>query len=125
MYRLSYYPWLTQNIPPAEIDRQIKIYAELVSDELKKLGVIDPAVQVLPPVDVPKQIDQIEAGQSDIALMNPLGFVFAQQRSTDTEAVAVALRTIDGKVGSIYFSQLYTSKKTAIRSLAQVAGRSI
>jgi phosphonate transport system substrate-binding protein len=125
MYRLSYYPWLTQNVPAAEIDRQIKIFAGLISEELKKSEDSDPGVQVLPPLDVPQQIDQIEAGEAHIALMNPLGFVFARQRSAEIEAVAVALRIIDGKVGSVYFAQLYTAKKTAIRTLKQVAGRSI
>ena len=125
MYRLSYYPWITQNVAPAEIDRQIKIFGSLISQELAGLGASDPRVEVLAPLDVPAQIDQIFAGEAEIALMNPLGFVFARQRTGNVEAVAVALRIIDGKVGKVYFAQLYTTKKTAIRTREQVAGRSI
>jgi ABC-type phosphate/phosphonate transport system substrate-binding protein len=125
VYRLSYYPWLTQNVPPAEIDRQIRIFAREIAQELKSRGHPDAEVSVLPPVDVPEQIDQVASGRCEIALMNPLGFVFARERSRTIEAIAVALRIIDGKVGSTYFAQLYTSKKTAIRSLPQVRGRSL
>lgn len=125
VYRLSYYPWLTQNVPLPEIDRQINIFAALITEQLARSGAADPNVKVLPPLDVPEQIEQIIAGEADIALMNPLGFVFARVKSGDLEAVAVALRIIDGRVGKVYFAQLYTARKTAIRTLERVAGRSI
>ena len=125
MYRLSYYPWITQNIPAAEIDRNVRAFAALVTRELATRGAPNPDVQVLAPIEVPEQIAQLASGQVQIALMNPLGFVFARRRTGDVDAVAVALRIIDGKVGSVYFAQLYTSKKSAIRTLEQVAGRSI
>jgi ABC-type phosphate/phosphonate transport system substrate-binding protein len=125
MYRLSYYPWLTQNIPQETILAQIKIFAREIESQLQRLGQENPQVQVLPSLDVPEQIDQIVAKGADIALMNPLGFVFARRRTGDVEAVAVAQRMIDGKKGIVYFAQLYTHKKTAIRNLAGAAGRSI
>lgn len=125
MYRLSYYPWLTQNISQETILAQIKIFAREIEGQLRRLGQQDPQVQVLPPMEVPEQIDQIVAGAAEIALMNPLGFVFARRRTGDVEAVAVAQRIIDGKKGVLYFAQLYTHRKTAIRSLADAAGRSI
>jgi phosphonate transport system substrate-binding protein len=128
MYRLSYYPWITQHVARDEINRQIKIFGSLIKEELKRLGAPDPGVEVLAPLDVPEQIKQIVAGDAEIALMNPLGFIFARQQQTrrpSVEAVAVALRIIDGKVGRMYFAQLYTSKKTAIRKREQVVNRSI
>lgn len=125
MYRLSYYPWLTQNIPQKEIASQIGVFAGLIEEELKKLGRTDPRVNVLPPVDVPEQIEQIVSGTTDIALMNPLGFVFARSRTGDAHAVAVAKRIIDGKVGVVYFAQLYAHKKSAIRGLSDAVGRSV
>jgi phosphonate transport system substrate-binding protein len=128
MYRLSYYPWITQHVARDEIDRQIKIFGSLIKQELERLGAPDPRVEVLAPLDVPAQIKQILAGDAEIALMNPLGFIFARQQQTrrpSVEAVAVALRIIDGKVGKVYFAQLYTAKKTAIRKREQVANRSI
>jgi phosphonate transport system substrate-binding protein len=125
MFRLSYYPWITQNVAADEIDRQVKIFGSLIAQELGRLSAPDPRVEVLAPLDVPAQIEQITTGNVEIALMNPLGFAFARARTGNVEAVAVALRIIDGKVGKVYFSQLYTSKKTAIRKPEQVAGRSI
>jgi phosphonate transport system substrate-binding protein len=129
MYRMSYYPWIVQHVELGEIDRQIKIFGSLIKQELERLGAPDPRVEVLPSLEVPEQIKQIATGGAEIALMNPLGFVFARQGTggarSPLEAVAVALRIIDGKVGKVYFSQLYTAKKTAIRTREQVANRSI
>ena len=125
MFRLSYYPWLTQNVPAGEIDRQIRRFAVLVADQLERLKDPDPRMEVLPPVDVPEQISQLIENRAEVALMNPLGFVFARNRRRMVSAVAVALRIIDGKTGSVYFSQLYAHKKTGIHRLDQARGRSI
>jgi phosphate/phosphite/phosphonate ABC transporter binding protein len=125
MYRLSYYPWLTQNVSQAEIAAQIGNFARLVETELRTLGQGDAQVQVLPPAEVPEQIEQVAAGTVDIALMNPLGFIFARSRSGNAEAVAIAKRIIDGQVGIVYFAQLYAHKRSAIRSLEDAKGRSI
>lgn len=125
MFRLSYYPWLTQNVSPQVIREQISHFAGLVSEELAKLNDPDPQIELLPPVDVPEQIGQITGTGAEIALMNPLGFVFARNRNGSVSAAAVALRIIDGKIGSVYFAQLYTHKKTAIHHLEQAKGRSI
>ena len=57
--------------------------------------------------------------------MNPLGFVFARNRIGYAEAVAIAQRIIDGKVGVVYFAQLYAHKKSAIRELKDAVGRSV
>jgi phosphonate transport system substrate-binding protein len=124
MLRLVYYPWLTQNLPQEEIARTIGVFARQIERQLESAGAGE-AVQVMPPVDVPEQIEQVVAGTADIALMNPLGFVFARTRTGDAEAVAVAKRIIDGKVGIVYFAQLYAHKKSAIRSLKDAAGRSV
>lgn len=124
MYRLSYYPWLTQNVPDAEIRRQIEIFGVEISDQLAKLGQTK-RVKVIDPVDVPEQIEQVVSAQAEIALMNPLGFVFAAVRSARVQAVAVALRIIDGKEGNVYFAQLYTHKDSGIKTLAQARGKSI
>jgi phosphonate transport system substrate-binding protein len=125
MYRLSYYPWLTQNVPPELIDREIRRFASIIESQLEQRRHSEPHVEVLPPLDVPEQIDQIVNKQAEIALMNPLGLIVAQRRSESVSAVAVALRFIDGKVGRDYFSQLYTNERTGIRTLADVVGRSI
>ncbi|MBC7820857.1 MAG: phosphate/phosphite/phosphonate ABC transporter substrate-binding protein [Planctomycetaceae bacterium] len=124
MYRLSYYPWLTQNVPQAEIAVQINVFARAVEAELAKLG-NKSEVQVLPPAEVPDQIEQVVGGGAEIFLMNPLGFVFARNRTNNAEAVAIAQRIIDGKVGVVYFAQLYAHKKSAIRELKDAIGRTV
>jgi ABC-type phosphate/phosphonate transport system substrate-binding protein len=125
MYRLSYYPWLTQNVPPEEIRRQIDIFARGIGDALARHGRPDPKVVVLPAVDVPDQISQLINGDAEIGLMNPLGFAFARRRSGDLEAVAVAQRIIDGKVGTVYFAQLYARRDSGLTDLGKIRGRSI
>lgn len=104
-YRLSYYPWITQHRPPAEIHGHVQAFA----DALRSALGASRQVVVLPPLEVDKQIDQILAGESDIALMNPLGYVFARMRAngSSVESVAIALRKIDGIVGDTYFAQVY------------------
>lgn len=115
--KLSYYPWLTQNVDPAEIRRQIEVLASIVGSELSKLLGSPATVTVQRAVEVPEQIDKIVSGEHHIALMNPLGYVFARARNPAVTPVAVAERIIDGTVGVTYFSQIYTNKKSAIKKL--------
>jgi phosphate/phosphite/phosphonate ABC transporter binding protein len=124
MLRLVYYPWITQNVAQQVIADQIGVYARQIEQKLAQAGAAD-TVQVMPPADVPEQIRQVVNGTADIALMNPLGFVFARDHNNNAEAVAVAKRIIDGQVGIVYFSQLYAHKKTAVRSLEKAAGLSV
>jgi phosphonate transport system substrate-binding protein len=124
-YRLSYYPWITQNVPPDQIAEQVGIFAREIENELNKLGHANPQLQVLVPKEVPEQIKQLVTGGAEIALMNPLGFIFAREKTDNVEAVAVAQRIINGKIGITYFSQLYTHKKSAIRNLKEAAGKSV
>jgi ABC-type phosphate/phosphonate transport system substrate-binding protein len=115
-YRLSYYPWLTQNVPAEEIHREVERFAYEVERQLS--GV---TIEVLPTLDVGPQIDLLLAGGCDIALMNPLGYVFARRRAASGKkenpihSIAIALRIIDGKTGDEYFGQVYTRDSTALR----------
>lgn len=115
--KLSYYPWLTQNVELAEIDRQIKIFASIFATKLSEI-LNDPVTVTVPRgIEVPEQIARIVAGEHQIALMNPLGYVFARFRNQAVAPVAVAKRIIDGQVGVTYFAQIYTNRKTAIKKL--------
>jgi phosphonate transport system substrate-binding protein len=125
LYKLSYYPWLTQNVPAQQVHDQIVIFAQAISQELTRLGAAPAKVEVLPPLDVPEQIAQIVAKGADIALMNPLGFVFANRQSQDVDAIAVAQRIIDGVIGVEYFGQLYARKDRKITNLVDAAGKAI
>ncbi|MFN0007222.1 MAG: phosphate/phosphite/phosphonate ABC transporter substrate-binding protein [Planctomycetota bacterium] len=115
-YRLSYYPWLTQNVPLSEIHREIERFADEVAKQLT-----DVTIKVLPALDVGPQIDMLVAGGCEIALMNPLGYVFARRRADSTtkdnpiHSIAIALRIIDGNIGDKYFGQVYARDTTALR----------
>lgn len=129
-FPLSYYPWITQHVAPDELRRYVIDFARELGSQLTALSGTDYYIEVQQPVEVPRQIEMIASGLTTIALMNPLGYVFARARQPAVEAIAVALREIDGKVGPTYFAQLYTNKKTAIRfsdpkGLAVARGKSI
>lgn len=102
MYKMTYYPWITQHIDPKEISRQIRRFADVLQVELKKAKASTVDIEVLPPLEVPLQIAAIANGACQIALMNPLGYVFARTRNTNIAAIVLAQRIIDGKVGDVY-----------------------
>src|SRR5689334_13871153 len=104
--KLSYYPWLTQNVDPVEIRRQIELFASIVGRKLTEIIENPVSVTVQRAVEVPEQIERIVSGEDQLALMNPLGYVFARIRNQFVTPVAVAKRIIDGKVGVTYFAQV-------------------
>ena len=59
--------------------------------------------------------------------MNPLGYVFARARNSQVAAIALAQRIIHGKVGDVYFAQVYAHKSSGITKddLSRMKGRSI
>jgi phosphate/phosphite/phosphonate ABC transporter binding protein len=113
--KLTYYPWITQHVAPQDLRRWINTFAtelqKALSNELK----VEWYVEVLQPVEVPRQVEMIATQQCHVALMNPLGYVFARGRSKNAKSIAIALREIDGKIGATYYGQLYVAKKSAIR----------
>jgi ABC-type phosphate/phosphonate transport system substrate-binding protein len=115
-YRLSYYPWLTQHVPAEEVHAEIERFAREVEQQLT--GV---TIEVLPPIEVGPQIELLVSGGCEIALMNPLGYVFARRRADGAgrtnpiQSIAIALRIIDGKVGDRYFGQVYARDTAALR----------
>ena len=124
-YRLAYYPWITQHVEQSEIRRNICTFADVVATQLTSLNGETTAVQVLDPIEVPIQVNLIVDGKCDIALMNPLGYVFAHQRAPSVEVAAVALRLIDGVVGNTYYAQLYTHVDTGISTIQQAHERTV
>jgi len=123
--RLSYYPWITQHISAPELDKQIRRFAGVLEQELATIIAEPTTIEVLPPLDVPDQIKQLVSGDADLALMNPLGYVFARRRDSTIQAIAVAQRIIDGKIGTTYFAQLYTNRRTGISDINQAKGGSL
>lgn len=123
---LTYYPWITQHKTPEEIRHSVEIFAAALQTELKgpkQAGGF--TVEVAPPMEVPDQIKSITTGKSHIALMNPLGFVFARKENMAVEASVVALRIIDGHIGDSYFAQIYTHVDNHIPDLESLRKKSI
>ncbi len=123
---LTYYPWITQNKTPEEIRKNVEIFSAALQAELQTSD--SPAtliVEVAAALEVPDQIKSISNGQSHIALMNPLGFVFARKENPNVDASVVALRIIDGQIGESYFAQIYTHIDNNIPDIQSLKKRSI
>jgi len=125
VYHLTYYPWLTQHKTPEEIRQNIEIFATALQQEMFTSTGDVIAVNILPALEVPEQILSIVRGDSQIALMNPLGFAYAKKRNKNIDAAVVALRIIDGQIGANYFAQIYTHTDTGIKTLQDLMKRSI
>lgn len=116
-YNLTYYPWITQHKTPEEIRQSIQIFAAALQEELRNGSASDITINLFSAMEVPDQISSIAQGNSNIALMNPLGFVYARGKNRNIDAAVVALRIIDGKIGESYFAQIYTHTDTGIKTL--------
>jgi phosphonate transport system substrate-binding protein len=124
-YKVSYYSWITQGSSPAQIQAAVQIFADALQTELSQT---EPGttVQLQMYADVPPQIAAVTSEPRHIALINPLGLVFASQQNAAVKAVAVALRTdaVTGAVGPFYRAQIYTANP-AIQAVADVSGHSM
>lgn len=114
--RLTYYNGIAQGIPPQQIDAAVKQFA----GEIARAG--GPAVDVQPMVEIPQQIEMIVNGQSDIALMNPLGYVFAQRQNANAIPIAIAIRSTAFGTGPTYLSQVYVNVATGITDVPGLLG---
>jgi ABC-type phosphate/phosphonate transport system substrate-binding protein len=126
-YKASYYPWITQNVDIKEIHKNIEQLLRLVEEQFFLITAARISIELLPPMDVPKQMESIIKGESQISFMNPLGFIFANLKNTNVKAISVVERKIDDVWGTTYFSQLYTNKRTSIQKdyLKKIKNRSI
>jgi ABC-type phosphate/phosphonate transport system substrate-binding protein len=113
--KATFYPWITQNVDLKIIFSNIDALVQLTAKELQTILGDQVSITLQPALEVPKQIASITSGDSQIAFMNPLGLIFANQINAAVKAVNIVERQIDGQWGTNYFSQVYTSKKTAIR----------
>jgi ABC-type phosphate/phosphonate transport system substrate-binding protein len=125
--RLSYYPWITQHVSQTELRQQVERFAAVLSLSYANLGgAMYSGVTVLNPLDVYAQVNQIVSGDAELALMNPLGYMFARQRSSfAVKSIVVALRAIDGVIGDTYYAQVYARRDAGIADLASGRGKSI
>ncbi|MGA8576049.1 MAG: PhnD/SsuA/transferrin family substrate-binding protein [Candidatus Cybelea sp.] len=116
--RLTYYNGIAQGVTPQQIDDAVKQFAQLVT----QAG--GPVIDLLPVVEIPEQIAMIVDGRCDIALMNPLGYVFAQRQNANVVPIAIALRTTALGTEPTYLSQVYVNVATGITDVPGLLGRS-
>ena len=117
--RLSYYHGITQSKTPEEVKDAVTAFAEVITAN----G--GPQISVLPVVEIPQQIAMIVGGQSEIALMNPLGYLFAHRQQNAVIPIAIAIRTTSGGTGPTYLSQVYANIASGINDVAGIRGRSL
>src|SRR4051812_19731156 len=118
-YRMSYYSWITQGTMPAQVRAAVELFAKATEDELAKRSGQQCHVTVVMYDDVPPQIDALIAEPNHIALINPLGYIFARNRNEAPIAIVVALRPDQhGEPGKTYRAQLYTNVTTGIKTLS-------
>jgi len=127
---LSYYPWITQSISGAELAAKIAAFVELLQKELRRTLGNDLQIELLKVMEVPEQLTDLRAPPADgfackIALLNPIGYALAHSAKPAVEAVAVIQRKIGTEVGPTYKAQLYTNRKTAIKTVKDARGRTM
>lgn len=115
--RLTYYPDITQGQAAEAVRREVEVFASALAGQLSADLGTSVAIDVPEVMGVPAQFDDIVGGQSAIALMKPVTYVFAHRRDDRIVPACVAHRPIDGQVGTSYFGQVYTRRDTGITSL--------
>jgi ABC-type phosphate/phosphonate transport system substrate-binding protein len=128
---LSYYPWITQSISGPELARAIAAFVDLLQAALRQTLGNALQIDLLPEMEIPDQLKELKekpAGgvAGKIGLLNPIGYALAHRDVPDVEAIAVIRRKIGTEpAGPTYRAQLYTHRKTAIKTVREVRGRSI
>jgi phosphonate transport system substrate-binding protein len=118
--RLTYYPDITQHRSPAAIRESVEFFSQTLAAELSRRSGSAHAIDVLPVMSVPQQTSAIADGACEIALIKPSSYVYAHRRNPAVVPAAVALRTINGKVGDTYFAQIYAHADLGVTTFAQL-----
>lgn len=119
--RLSYYPDITQKQTGEDVRRAVEVYAAALGADLSATFGKAITLDVLPVREVPKQFEEIVAGECEIALMKPVAYVFAHRRNASILPACVAYRPIDGQVGTSYYGQVYARRSLGLSTLADLA----
>jgi phosphonate transport system substrate-binding protein len=127
---LSYYPWITQTISGPKLADAVEVFVDLLRAELQSAIGNDLELKLLPAMEIPDQLDELEAAPSGnvtgkIGLLNPIGYAISHHRKPDVEVVAIIRRKIGEEIGPTYRAQLYTHRKTFMNDIQQLKGRSL
>lgn len=120
--RLTYYPDITQKQSPGDVRAAVMTFSDALGAELSTKMQTQVKVVVAPVLSVPDQYKDLLAGDSQIALMKPVAYVFAHRRNEKIVPACVAHRPIDGAVGTTYFAQVYCRADLGLETLSDLAG---
>ena len=115
--RLTYYPDITQKQSETDVRNAVVVFAKALESDLSSHLGIDLEVDVPPVMTVPAQYNEIVAGESAIALMKPVAYVFAHEQDPSIVPACVAHRPIRGEVGTFYYAQIYAHRDTGLKSI--------
>jgi ABC-type phosphate/phosphonate transport system substrate-binding protein len=118
--RMTYYPDITQKQSPQGIRDAVVAFGDLMGISLTKRLETQVSITVPPVMNVPEQYQDILCGQTPIALMKPVTYVFAHHQNPEVVPACVAHRPIDGKVGNFYFAQVYARADLKFKTLADL-----
>lgn len=119
--RLTYYPDITQKQSDEDVRNAVVVFADALAADLSKTLKKEIAIEVPPVMEVPAQYDDIVAGNSAIALMKPVAYVFAHEEDQAIVPACVAHRPIRGEVGTFYYAQIYARRDTGLSSIEDLA----
>jgi len=122
---LSYYPWIKQNIPAADLRTAVDKFGQVLQEALGRTLKVD----LQPVMEIPDQLEDIKRPPANdviarVGLLNPVGYALIR-REPGIEGIAVIRRKIGTEIGPTYKAQLYTNWKTKITKMSEVRGRSI
>jgi phosphonate transport system substrate-binding protein len=121
--RLTYYPDITQHRSPEAVRASVESFSRATEAKLSELMGATRRIVVLDVVSVPRQTEMIVDGECEIALIKPSAYIYAHRRNPRVVPIAVALRMINGKVGDMYYAQIYADRRTGIETLADLRER--
>lgn len=117
---LTYYPDITQGQSAEDVRDAVIVFANALSKQLTADLGTEVHVVVKPVLTVPEQYADILAGDSHIALLKPVAYVFAHNVDPDIVPACVALRPIDDVVGDFYYGQIYASRASGLTSFSDL-----
>jgi ABC-type phosphate/phosphonate transport system substrate-binding protein len=125
VFRLTYYPWITQTISGPQLAAAINTFKDILLPALDSAFGTQVRLDVLPEMDVSDQIADVSSPPASgidgtIALMNPVGYALAHQATPAVRSIVVIRRKLGTVVGPTYKAQIYCNALTGITSIAQL-----
>lgn len=121
--RMTYYPDITQGKSEEEVHSSVQVFATALAEALSASFSSVIKIEVPAALEVPDQFDRTLAGGSELSLMKPVAYVFANWRNPAIVPACVAHRVIDGKEGVEYFGQVYCHRNLGVESLEELASK--